>query len=131
MKIHPDYYDFVKALNDCKVDYVIVGAYSLAFHGFPRATGHIDFWVRPNRQNAQKMLEALILFGFGSLDVTAEDVLSGKIIQLGFPPVRIDIISKLTGLTEDEIWESRERGNFGDQPVFYIGKTAFIKNNGH
>ena len=128
MKIHPDFYDFVKALNKCKVDYVIVGAYSLAFHGFPRATGDIDFWIRPDRKNAERMLKALTVFGFGELDIIADDVLSGKIIQLGFPPVRIDIISKLTGLTTEEIWESRESGNFGGQIVFYIGKSAFVKN---
>jgi len=74
------------------------------------------------------MLKALTLFGFGELDIVADDVLSGKIIQLGFPPVRIDIISKLTGLTPDEIWDSRESGKFGDQPVAYIGKSAFVKN---
>ena len=128
MKIHPDFYDFVKALNSCKVDYVIVGAYSLAFHGFPRATGDIDFWIKPDGTNAERMLKALSIFGFEELNIVAEDVLSGKIIQLGFPPVRIDIISKLTGLTSEEIWESREKGNFGDQIVFYIGKAAFIKN---
>ena len=128
MKIHPDYYDFVKALNECKVDYVIVGAYSLAFHGFPRATGDIDFWIRRDRKNAERMLNALTVFGFGELDIVADDVLSGKVIQLGFPPVRIDIISKLTGLTPDEIWKSREKGYFGDQTVSYIGKSAFIKN---
>ena len=116
------------ALNKCKVDYVIVGAYSLAFHGFPRATGDIDFWIRPDPNNAEKMLNALRLFGFGELDIVAEDVLSGKVIQLGFPPVRIDIISKLTGVKSEEIWESREKGKFGDQIVFYIGKAAFIKN---
>ena len=128
MKIHPDYHDFVKALNECKVDYVIVGAYSLAFHGFPRATGDIDFWIRPDRKNAERMLNALTMFGFGELDIVADDVLSGKVIQLGFPPVRIDIISKLTGLKPDEIWKSREKGYFGDQTVSYIGKSAFIKN---
>jgi len=128
LKIHPDYYDFVKALNECKVDYVIVGAYSLAFHGFPRATGDIDFWIRRDRKNAERLLNALTVFGFGELDIVAEDVLSGKVIQLGFPPVRIDIISKLTGLTPDEIWKSREKGHFGDQTVSYIGKSAFIKN---
>ena len=128
MKIHQDFYDFVKALNECEVDYVIVGAYSLAFRGFPRATGDIDFWIRPDLKNAERVLKALTLFGFGKLDIVADDVLSGKIIQLGFPPVRIDIMSKLTGLTPEEIWDSRERGKFGDQTVAYIGKTAFVKN---
>jgi hypothetical protein len=128
LKIHPDYYDFVKALNECRVEYLIVGAYSLAFHGFPRATGDIDFWIRPNTGNVKRFLAALEKFGFGEVDIVSDDILSGNIIQLGFPPVRIDIISKLTGLTSQEIWESRQSCNFEDQNVYYIGKAAFIKN---
>ena len=77
------------------------------------------------------MLNALAIFGFGKLDIVTEDVLSGKIIQLGFPPFRIDIISKLTGLTPDEIWKSREKGNFGDQTVYIIlEKRPSLKTNG-
>jgi hypothetical protein len=117
MKVHEDFKDFIEALNKNDVDYVIVGAFALAFHGHPRATGDIDIWLRPTPQNAKAVLKALNNFGFGELDISEEDVLSGKIIQL-----------IMESLTHEEIWESRELGMFGGQKVFYIGREAFIRN---
>jgi len=128
MKTHPDFVDFVTALNSNCVEYVIVGAYALAYHGHPRATGDIDFWIKPTAENANLLLGSLKEFGFGKLDISKEDILSGKIIQLGFPPVRIDLISILDGLNGEEIWASREEGKFGDLTVWYLSKKAFIKN---
>ena len=128
MKIHPDFNDFVAALNKNNVEYVIVGSFALAFHGCPRATGGIDFWIHPTPSNAGNLLKALRDFGFGKLDVSEDDVLSGNIIQLGYPPVRIDLISVLAGLTPEEIWESRQTGKFGDHDAQYIGKESYIKN---
>jgi hypothetical protein len=128
MKTHPDFFDFITALNNNRVEYVIVGAYALAYHGHPRATGDIDFWIKPNEENVKFLLKALTEFGFGQLGISEDDVLSGKIIQLGFPPVRIDLISILDGLESDEIWKFREEGKFGDLTVWYLSKRAFIKN---
>ena len=128
MKIHPDFDDFVAALNKNQVEYVIVGSFALAFHGCPRATGDIDFWIRPTSSNAKNLLSALRDFGFGQLDISEGDVLSGNIIQLGFPPVRIDLISKLTGLTAEEVWKGRKKGKFGDHDVFYLNRREYIKN---
>jgi hypothetical protein len=128
MKLHPDFVDFMAALNTAKVDYVIVGAYALAFYGIPRATGDIDFWIRPTFKNAEHLLLALQEFGFGELDIRVDDILSGKIIQLGYPPVRIDMLSKLTGLGTDEIWKSRQKGRLGEHDVFFLGRDAYIKN---
>jgi hypothetical protein len=128
MLIHPDFRDFFLALNENRVEFVIVGSYALAFHGQPRATGDIDIWIRPTQANAHALLQALHDFGFGSLDISTTDVLSGKIIQLGFPPVRIDLMTILDGLTPDEIWESRESGMFGDQTVWFLGREAFVTN---
>ena len=67
-------------------------------------------------------------FGFGGLDITEEDIVSGEIIQLGFPPVRIDIITIIDGLVTEEIWETKEKGKLGPHNVFYLGREAFIKN---
>ena len=128
MKIHPDFDDFVAALNRNHVEYIIVGSFALAFHGCPRATGDIDFWIRPLFSNAENLLKALQDFGFEKLDVSEDDILSGNIIQLGFPPVRIDLISRLTGLTAEEAWEGRKKGKFGDHDVFYINRREYIKN---
>ena len=68
-------------------------------------------------------------FGFGSLDLKADDFVSpDRVVQLGYPPVRIDLITVLDGLTSEEIWESREKGKFGNNDVLYLGREAFIKN---
>ncbi len=128
VKIHPDFDDFVAALNSNHVQYMIVGSFALAFHGCPRATGDIDFWIRPTSSNAKALLSALHDFGFGQLDISEDDVLSGNIIQLGFPPVRIDLISKLTGLTAEQVWQSRKKGKFGQHDVYYIDRENYIKN---
>lgn len=128
MNIHPDFDDFVSALNKNRVQYAIVGSFALAFHGCPRATGDIDFWIRPTSSNAKNLLKALRDFGFGELDISEDDVLSGNIIQLGYPPVRIDLISVLDGLTSEEVWEGRQIGKFGNHDVHYISKESYIKN---
>jgi len=128
VKIHPDFRDFIHALNNNHVEYVLVGSFALAYHGHPRATGDMDVWIRPTKQNASAVLKAVLDFGFEKVNVTEEDFLSGKIIQLGFPPVRIDIITILDGLQNDEIWGERQKGKFGDLDVAYIGREAFVKN---
>jgi hypothetical protein len=128
VKIHPDFSEFVVTLNHNKVEYVVVGSFALAFHGCPRATGDIDFWIRPTAENAARLLKALNDFGFGELKIVEGDILSGKIIQLGYPPVRVDLISVLEGLDSNEIWDTREKGEFGEHQVFYLGRKAFIKN---
>jgi hypothetical protein len=128
MKVHEDFKDFIEALNNNNVEYVIVGAFALAYHGHPRATGDIDIWLRPTPQNAGAVLKALNDFGFGKLDISEDDILSGKIIQLGYPPVRIDLITLMEGVTHGEIWNGRVSGTFGDQQVFYIGRDEFIRN---
>jgi hypothetical protein len=128
MKVHPDFAGFISALNKHGVEYVIVGAYALAFHGHPRATGDIDFWIQPIQKNALLLLAALKDFGFGGLDISVEDILSGKIIQLGVPPVRIDLITRLDGLRTDDVLKSKIQGQLGSQTVWYLGREAYIQN---
>lgn len=128
MNIHPDFSDFISALNQNAVEYVIVGAYDLAFLGYPRYTGDIDIWINPSTVNAKALIMAIGDFGMKSLSLTEQDILSGNIIQLGYPPVRIDMLTILDGLTADEIWASRQQGSFGKLLVFYLGRAAFIKN---
>ena len=128
MNIHSDFRDFIISLQKKRVDFVIVGSFALAIHGHPRATGDIDIWIRPDEANAGRLIDSLHDFGFSSLQVTKDDILSGKIIQLGYPPVRIDIITRLTGLTTDEIWDTRVEGPFGELNVYYIDRECFIKN---
>ncbi|MBI4056987.1 MAG: hypothetical protein HY399_05500 [Elusimicrobia bacterium] len=126
--VNEDFSDFVAALKRNDVEFVIVGAFALSFLGFPRATGDIDFWIRPTESNAEAVLRALKDFGFESLGITKEDILSGKVIQMGYPPVRIDLLTSLSGVTSEEIWNNRKEGPFGKHIVFYLDKDTFLKN---
>ena len=128
MKIHPDFSDFIAALNRHRVEFVIVGAFDLAFLGSPRYTGDMDVWIRPTAPNARALLRAIEDFGLKSLALAEQDVLSGKIIQMGYPPVRIALLTLLDGLTADEIWASRQKGPLGGHTVNYMGRAAFVKN---
>ena len=128
MKVHRDFKDFISLMNANGVEYVIVGSFALSFHGHPRATGDMDVWIRRSPENASRILKALDEFGFGSLGVTEDDLLEDKVIQLGQPPVRIDLMTELDGLIPDEVWAGRIAGRFGDMSVFYLGREAFVRN---
>ncbi|MFA6028821.1 MAG: hypothetical protein WC969_03080 [Elusimicrobiota bacterium] len=126
MSPHPDFHDFLEALNKNRVEFVLVGAYALAFHGHPRATGDMDVWVKPTAENARRVLAALRDFGFSSLALKEGDFLSGKVIQLGHPPVRIDILSALDGVSPEHIWTHRRPGALGDIPVSFLSREDLI-----
>ena len=128
MNLEPDFSDFIEALKRNDVEFMIVGAFALGHHGAPRATGDFDVWVRPREPNAKATIKALADFGFPTINVTPEDILSGKVIQLGVVPVRIDILSDLSGVAADEIWDSKVSGRLGPHTVFFIGRETFVKN---
>ena len=129
MEAQQDFKELLELFNKHNVEYVIVGGYALAFHGAPRYTGDIDLVIKPDQENAQKVLKALKDFGFGVADLAINDFSSpGKVVQLGVPPVRIDIITSLTGLTWEQIAANRIKGTYGDVSVYYIGKQEFIAN---
>ena len=115
--------------NKHKVEYLIVGGYALAFHGAPRFTGDIDLFVRPVRENAKRILAALNDFGFGSLDLSEDDfAIPGKIIQLGVPPIRIDIITKISGVSWEKAESGKAPGSYGQTSVCFISREDFIAN---
>ncbi len=129
MEAQQDFKELLKLFNAHNVEYVIVGGYALAFHGVPRYTGDIDLLIKPEQKNAHKVLNALKDFGFGALDLSINDFSSpGKVVQLGVSPVRIDIITSLTGVTWEQVASNRVNGIYGDIPVYYIGKEEFIAN---
>jgi hypothetical protein len=123
-----DFRDLVAALNARAVEFVIIGAFALAYHGRPRATGDLDVWIRPTSENAKRLLQALADFGFASIGLTEADVLSGKVVQLGYPPVRVDLLTDLDGLTPESTWSQRVAGRFADQPANYLSKESLIAN---
>lgn len=129
MEIQQDFKELLELFNSHEVDYMIVGGYALAFHGAPRYTGDIDIFVKAGKENAVQIMAALTAFGFGAVGLSAADFEKpGQVVQLGVPPVRIDIITSLTGVTWEEAESGRSPGKYGDVPVFYIGRNQFISN---
>ena len=129
MEIQPDFKDLLGLFNVHKVEYIIVGGYALAYHGAPRYTGDIDIYVKPDPQNAGQIMKALAEFGFSSVGLTVEDFENpDKVIQLGVPPVRVDIITSISGVSWKDAFLGCVDGKYGDVPVKYIGLNEFIIN---
>lgn len=129
MELEPDFNEFCSLLNAHHVEFVIVGAYALAFHGAPRYTGDLDLLVRPTEENGQRLLDAITAFGFPTAPVTPRDIVVGrKVIQMGVPPIQLHVMSAIDGVTWDEVWTGREQGRLGDQEVSFIGQKEFLKN---
>ena len=129
MDVQPDFRDLLALFNEHEVEYVVVGAHALAFHGAPRFTGDLDILVRPGIRNARRIVAALAEFGFASIGLTADDFKQpDKVVQLGVAPVRIDLVTSLTGVSWKEVAAGSKPGKYGDLRVRYLGKREFIKN---
>lgn len=129
MNVSKDYTELFACFARHGVKALVVGAHAVAFHAKPRYTKDLDLLVEPERANAERLLVALADFGFGGLRLVAEDFLTpGTVIQLGYPPNRVDLLTAITGVSFEEAWEGRVQGNYGGQPVWFIGKAALIRN---
>jgi predicted nucleotidyltransferase len=129
--LNEDFRDLLVLLADAGVEFVIVGAYALAFHGAPRASGDIDLFVRPSAVNAGRVFDVLVRFGapLQSAGVTADDFAQpGAVYQIGLPPRRIDLLTEISGVTFDEAWASRTTAEVEGRTVSFIGREALIKN---
>jgi len=129
MVLHQDFKEFLKLLNENKVEYLVVGAYALGFYGAPRNTGDIDIWIGLEKNNAVRMVKTLEDFGFSTLGYKKEDFLeSDSVIQLGVPPVRIDILTSITGVDFYDAYKRKAITIIDDVPISYICKEDFVKN---
>jgi hypothetical protein len=129
VRLDKDLREFVALLNSRNVEFVVVGAHALAFHGHPRYTGDLDLLVRPSLENGRRVATALVDFGFASFGLTEDNFANpDQIIQLGYPPNRIDLLTSISGITFDEVWQSRENSTLDGIPVSYIGRNAFVRN---
>lgn len=129
MPLNKDLRAFVELLNSNGVEYVIVGAFALAWHGYPRYTGDLDVLVRPGVTNGERLMRVLREFGFGEIGISADDfAVEGSVIQLGFPPNRIDLLTGISGVAFDEVWEHRETGTVDGLAVPLIGRRELIRN---
>jgi hypothetical protein len=127
--MNPDFIDLLRAFIAADVRFLIVGAYALALHGRPRATGDLDVWIDPTAENAARVMKALAAFGAPLAELSEGDFArEGIVYQIGVPPGRIDILTQLTGLTFAEAWPGRLRRPFGDVDVDFIGREAFVRN---
>ena len=129
MKTEKDFEELLKLFNKNKVKYCIVGAYAVAFYAEPRYTKDMDILVEPDKDNAHRIVKSLAEFGFKSLGLEENDFIQkGKIIQLGYEPVRVDLITSIGGCDFNKVWKNRAVGAYGKQKVFFIGFEELIKN---
>lgn len=127
--MNQDFLDLLRTFVDRNVRFLIVGAYALGVHGRPRATGDLDVWVDATPDNAANIMRALEQFGAPMGQVTIEDFSRpGIVFQMGLPPLRIGLLTALSGLTFAEAWPGRTTASFGPLAVDVIGREAFIKN---
>ena len=129
LEVQRDFSEFLASLNDARVKYLVVGAYALAAHGSPRNTLDLDVLVQPTTANGRRIMRALEDFGFGSLDVTPADfTVPDRILQLGRQPLRIDVLTSITGVSWPAAWKGRYRGRYGHVPVHFLGRDELLLN---
>jgi predicted nucleotidyltransferase len=124
-----DFKEFVTSLNDNKVRYLVVGGYAVAYHGYPRYTKDIDIWIDLDPDNASRIVKALDQFGFASIGLTPEDFLETEtIIQLGYPPNQIDLITSLSGVDFEDCYTNRESVEMDGVVVDFIDLESLRRN---
>jgi hypothetical protein len=127
--VNPDFKELLLAFNAHNVEYLIVGAHALAAYGHVRATKDLDLWVRPDQENANRVLKALSDFGAPLGDLTTNDLSrENTIFQIGVPPLRIDIITAIDGVKFAEAWPDRLETIFGGVPAWIISRPHLITN---
>ena len=129
--MNEDFRDVLAELLAARARFLVVGAHAVAVHGIPRATGDLDVWIDTRTDNVPRVWSALVRFGapVETLGVTTQDLAKpGVIVQIGFPPRRIDIMTGVTGLVFETAWTSRITHRVDDLEVPFIGRAALIEN---
>ena len=128
-KLQTDLSEFIALLNSHRVEYLIVGGHAVAFHGHPRFTGDMDVLIRATPANARRVLGVLSDFGFGTIGISELDlVYAGRVVQLGHPPNRIDLLTSISGVDFDSAWESRVDTRMDGQAVAFLGWEELLRN---
>lgn len=129
MNLAPDFDEFIGCLTARGVEFVVVGAYALAFHGAPRFTGDLDILIRPTIENATRLISALADFGFPITTLRPEAVADRRrMLEMGVPPVQIHVMSTISGVEWDEAWTDRIEGPLGTHTVPFLGRGTFLRN---
>lgn len=124
-----DFREFVQLLIKNKAEYLVVGGYAVSIHGHPRYTGDLDIWLNPTIENAKKILASVNEFGFASFKLTEDDFTKeGNVVQLGYPPLRIDLLTNIDGVSFTECYNNRKEVNIEGLTVNFIGYADLLKN---
>lgn len=127
--LNRDFRDMLSALSAAKVEFLLVGAYAMAVHGLPRATGDMDLWVRCSAENAQRIMTALVRFGAPLRGVTAADFQQpGAILQIGVAPCRIDILTAIDGVEFDDAWDERSEAVLNGLTLPVLSRKHLLQN---
>jgi len=127
--LNADFKEIISAFNSAGVEYMIVGAYAVAAHGLPRATGDIDLWVNPSEANAERVWGALAAFGAPLDQLTARDFsTSDRIMQFGVVPNRIDILTSIEAVEFDDAWPDRLQVAMDGIELNVVGRDHLLLN---
>jgi hypothetical protein len=127
--LNPDYSDMLRCFHENDVAFLVVGAYAMAVHGFPRATGDIDFWVEPTKENAPKVISSLKRFGAPVSDLSLADFATPNVVfQIGVAPCRIDILTSIDGVTFAEAWPHRTLAKVDTLTIPVLSIADLIRN---
>ena len=123
-----DLQEFIRLLNSERIEYLIVGAWAVAFHGRPRYTGDLDIFLRRDAANADRMVRVIQAFGFGATGIAREDFLrENYVIQLGIEPNRIDLLTGISGVEFEIAWQRGVRGRIADVEVQFIDRDMLLR----
>ncbi len=129
MNIHPDFEELLRLIEEHRIEYMIVGGYAVAYHGYPRFTKDIDLFFRMTGENALRLRQALVQFGFREEDLPLDAfTTAGNVLTFGIAPVRVDLINEIDGVTFDEARPNAVRGRYGNVDVTFIGLADLVKN---
>ncbi len=127
--MNQDFRDLLRAFADADVRFLIIGAYAVAVHAEPRATGDLDLWIEPSPENAARAYAALRRFGVPLHELSESDLATPDVVfQIGLPPRRIDLLTSITGVAFADAWPERVAVHYGDVPCAAIGRDALIAN---
>lgn len=128
-RLLPDFSAFLRSLSDHHVEYLLIGGYAVGYYGYVRGTADIDVWVRADPQNAERVVAALIDFGFGVPELNTEAFLDERcLVRMGVPPHRIELMTAISGVTFDECWPGRVEDEWDGVPVTVIGLECLKQN---
>jgi predicted nucleotidyltransferase len=124
-----DFRDFLKLCNQKRVKYLLIGGYAVGYHGYPRATADMDIWIERSQVNADKLVAVLKAFGFDVPELSADLFLEeGKVTRMGRPPIRLELLNEISGVTFSECYPRRQRARLDGIRFYIISRRHLIAN---